>query len=105
MFGWSKGEAMDMGEMGSYQLFSQAGSTSFDGMSGGLMALPKEMPAPLWLFYFVVPDIDAATAKVKAGGGTVMNGPMEEIGRAHVRTPAPHANLVFRFLLDKKKQQ
>src|SRR3546814_15651934 len=80
MFGWAKGEAMDMGEMGSYQLFSQDGSTSFDGMSGGMMALPKEMPAPLWLFYFVVPDIDAATEKVKAGGGTVLNGPMEVTG-------------------------
>src|SRR3546814_6327204 len=67
MFGWAKGEAMDMGEMGSYQLFSQDGSTSFEGMSGGMMALPKEMPAPLWLLYFVVPDIDDATEKVKEG--------------------------------------
>ncbi|EPR16425.1 VOC family protein [Sphingobium indicum] len=84
MFGWAKGEAMDMGEMGIYQLFSQDGSTSFDGMSGGMMALPKEMPAPLWLFYFVVPDIDAATEKVKAGGGTVLNGPMEVPGGAWI---------------------
>ncbi|WP_022681410.1 VOC family protein [Sphingobium bisphenolivorans] len=83
-FGWGQGEAMDMGEMGSYQLFSQSGSTSFETMSGGMMALPKEMPAPLWLFYFAVPDIDAATEKVRAKGGTVLNGPMEVPGGAWI---------------------
>ena len=83
-FGWGKGEAMDMGEMGSYRLFSQSGATGFNSMAGGIMALPKEMPMPLWLFYFVVPDIDAATEKVKAGGGTVLNGPMEVPGGAWI---------------------
>ena len=83
-FGWGKGEAMDMGAMGSYQLFSQSGATDFNSMAGGIMALPKEMPMPLWLFYFVVPDIDAATEKVKAGGGTVLNGPMEVPGGAWI---------------------
>lgn len=35
---------------------------------------------PLWLFYFIVGDIDAAVARVTAGGGTVLNGPMEVPG-------------------------
>lgn len=83
-FGWGKGEAMDMGEMGSYQLISQTGGTEFQAMTGGVMPLPKEMPAPSWVFYFVVPDIDAATEKVKAGGGTVLNGPMEVPGGAWI---------------------
>ncbi|HEX7877600.1 MAG TPA: VOC family protein [Sphingobium sp.] len=83
-FGWGKGEAMDMGEMGSYQLFSLDGATEFNSMNGGVMAKPKEMPVPAWLFYFVVPDIDAATDKVKAGGGTVLNGPMEVPGGAWI---------------------
>lgn len=83
-FGWGKGEAMDMGEMGIYQLVSQTGGAEFQTMTGGIMALPKEMPLPLWLFYFVVPDIDVATDKVKAGGGTVLNGPMEVPGGAWI---------------------
>lgn len=83
-FGWGKGEAMDMGEMGSYQLVSQSGATDFQQMSGGIMALPKEMHQPLWLFYFVVPDIDVATDKVRSGGGTVLNGPMEVPGGAWI---------------------
>ena len=83
-FGWGKGEAMDMGEMGNYQLFSMSGSTEFNAMSGGMMARPKEMPMPMWLFYFVVSDIDEAVEKVKAGGGTVLNGPMEVPGGAWI---------------------
>lgn len=83
-FGWSKGEAMDMGEMGSYQLVSQSGGTDFDSMSGGIMPRPAEVPIPLWLFYFTVPDIDVATQKVRDGGGTVLNGPMEVPGGAWI---------------------
>ncbi|HKY80742.1 MAG TPA: VOC family protein [Sphingobium sp.] len=83
-FGWGKGEAMDMGEMGSYQLFSMSGATDFNSMSGGIMPVPKEMPVPMWLFYFVVPDIDAAAEKVTAGGGAVLNGPMQVPGGAWI---------------------
>ncbi|MBV2146692.1 VOC family protein [Sphingobium sp. AS12] len=79
-FGWTTGDAMDMGEMGSYQLVSQTGGSDFQSMSGGIMPIPKEMPAPLWLFYFTVGDIDAAVERVKAGGGTLLNGPMEVPG-------------------------
>src|SRR3546814_3911882 len=37
--------------------------------------------------------------------GTVISHIGEEIGRAHVLTPVPHAHLVCRILLSKKKQQ
>lgn len=83
-FGWGVGEAMDMGAMGKYQLFSLSGATDFNSMSGGIMPRPKEVPLPLWLFYFAVPDIDVATQKVTAGGGTVLNGPMEVPGGAWI---------------------
>ncbi len=83
-FGWSTGDAMDMGEMGSYQLISQTGGADFQAMTGGIMPIPKEMPAPLWLFYFVVDDIDVALERVKAGGGTLLNGPMEVPGGAWI---------------------
>lgn len=79
-FGWTTGEAMDMGEMGTYQLVSQTGGSDFPSMSGGIMPIPKEMPAPLWLFYFVVGDIDAAVGRVTAGGGTILHGPSEVPG-------------------------
>jgi uncharacterized protein len=42
------------------------------------------MPMPAWLFYFTVGDIDVAVEKVKAGGGMVLNGPMEVPGGAWI---------------------
>jgi uncharacterized protein len=75
LFGWSKDEAIDMGEMGTYQLFG-AGGTSI----GGMMTRPPQVPVPCWLYYVNVPAIDAAAARVTAGGGQVVNGPMQVPG-------------------------
>ncbi len=75
MFGWTKSDAMPMGEMGAYQLFDNQ-----DGQVGGMMRKPDNVPMANWGFYFRVPDIDAAAAKVKAGGGQVLNGPMDVPG-------------------------
>lgn len=71
LFGWQKAEAMDMGEMGTYQLFSTHGQ-----MIGGMFNKPPTVPAPFWLYYFNVGDIDAAVERVKTGGGQIVNGPM-----------------------------
>jgi predicted enzyme related to lactoylglutathione lyase len=71
---------MDMGAMGRYQLVSQSGGSDFQDMTGGIMPVPSMMPRAAWLFYFTVGDIDAAVEKVTAGGGQVLNGPMEVPG-------------------------
>jgi predicted enzyme related to lactoylglutathione lyase len=75
MFGWSKGDAMDMGPMGKYQLFATGG-----GNVGGMMTKPPTVPVPHWTYYFNVPSIDAAAARVTAGGGKIINGPMQVPG-------------------------
>jgi predicted enzyme related to lactoylglutathione lyase len=76
VFGWEKTEAMDMGEMGIYQMYGPPTGDAFS--YGGMYNKPAEMPAPPhWLYYIMVPDIDAATAKVTELGGQVLNGPME----------------------------
>ncbi|WP_293905848.1 VOC family protein [Phenylobacterium sp.] len=75
MFGWTKDEAMPMGEMGVYQLFSNQ-----DGQVGGMMAKPPQIPAPSWLYYFQVGDIEAAKARIAGAGGQATNGPMEVPG-------------------------
>jgi uncharacterized protein len=71
LFGWQKGIA-DTGAMGTYQLFSAAGNTA-----GGILTKPPTIPAPSWLHYFSVGDVDAAMERVKAGGGQILNGPIE----------------------------
>jgi predicted enzyme related to lactoylglutathione lyase len=78
-FGWTKGDAMDMGPMGVYQLFQTGGLPI-----GGMMTKPPAIPQPYWGFYFTVPEINAAVDRVKAGGGQVLNGPMEVPGGAWI---------------------
>lgn len=75
MFGWTAGEAFDMGPMGTYQLFSNQ-----DGSVGGLMKKPDQAPAPYWNYYFKVGDIEAAAERAKAGGAQILMGPMEVPG-------------------------
>ena len=79
MFGWTRDQAMDMGPMGTYQLFAAEGV-----VCGGMMTKPAQVPAPFWGYYFAVPDIDAALARAVAAGGTLLNGPMEVPGGAFV---------------------
>lgn len=74
LFGWTKTEAMEMPGMGVYQMFSTGGPTV-----GGMMTARAPM-RPHWLFYFNVEAIDAAKARVEAGGGKILNGPMEVPG-------------------------
>jgi predicted enzyme related to lactoylglutathione lyase len=81
MLGWTKGDAMDMGPMGIYQLFK----TSAGGESiGGIMTKPPNIPAPFWTYYFQVDGIQAAAARITAAGGSVINGPMEVPGGSWV---------------------
>jgi predicted enzyme related to lactoylglutathione lyase len=75
LFGWQKAEAVDMGPMGVYQLFT-AGAEPI----GGMMTKAEAVPAPVWLYYFNVEAIDAAAARVTGKGGQVLHGPHEVPG-------------------------
>ena len=77
VFGWQPGDTMDMGPMGKYYMFNRP-----HGMIGGMMNKPPEMSnvPPNWMIYFRVPDINAATERIKANGGSILNGPMEVPG-------------------------
>lgn len=74
LFGWQPTQLMDMGPVGKYQIFSRP-----HGTIGGMMNKPKEMAnvPPNWQIYFRVPDVHAAVERVKAGGGKILNGPMQ----------------------------
>jgi predicted enzyme related to lactoylglutathione lyase len=75
LFGWTKADAVDMGEMGTYQTFE----TGTGRQGGGMMNNPQA-PRPFWLYYFVTDNIDAAIGRVEANGGKMMMGPMEVPG-------------------------
>jgi uncharacterized protein len=77
VFGWQPSDAMDMGEMGKYQMFNRP-----HGMIGGMMNKPPQLAQvpPNWGIYFRVPDVNAAVERIKANGGQILNGPMEVPG-------------------------
>ena len=74
LFDWQKAGA-DIDPMGTYQLFSAGGQTI-----GGMYTKPPAVQVPFWLFYFNVGDIDVAAERVRAGGGQVLEGPLEMSG-------------------------
>jgi uncharacterized protein len=71
LFGWQNA-SIDVGAAGKYQLFSAGGRTI-----GGMFTKLPTVPVPFWLYYFTVADIDAAANRVVAGGGQILEGPLE----------------------------
>jgi predicted enzyme related to lactoylglutathione lyase len=78
LFDWQKADA-DIGPLGTYQLFSARGQTI-----GGMFTKPATVPVPFWLYYFNVGDIDVAAERVRAGGGQVIEGPLELPGSSWI---------------------
>lgn len=79
LLGWNKADAIDMGPMGTYQLFAKGS----DPM-GGMMNKMDGLPAPFWLYYFAVDGIDGAKQRVEESGGRVLHGPQEVPGGAWI---------------------
>lgn len=72
LFGWMKGEALEMGPMGTYQMYNHG-----DYGLGAMMQKPAEVPVSSWAFYFRVPEINAAADYVRAHGGQIIVEPMD----------------------------
>jgi predicted enzyme related to lactoylglutathione lyase len=85
LFGWAKTEAMDMGPMGTYQMFGLPGEKA---SQGGIMNVPAEAAKmgvpPHWLYYTTVADLSGSLARVSKLGGKVTNGPTEIPGGDHI---------------------
>ena len=75
IFGWTRDHDLDMGPMGVYRIFAEHGKAV-----GGMMTRPESVPMPCWCYYFNVDGLEAAMDRAKAGGGQVVNGPMEVPG-------------------------
>jgi uncharacterized protein len=73
LLGWQPDSAA--GAVATYQLFAVSGQTI-----GGITVKPPRAPAAFWFYYFYVADVDAAAARVKAGGGQIVQGPVEAAG-------------------------
>ena len=99
IFGWEKGDSMDMGEMGPYDMYR---NPPHDNMLGAIMGKPDEMPVSLWSYYFRVPDIDAAAEYTRRHGGQVMVDPMEIPGGEFVFNGMDPQGAMFSLLGPRK---
>jgi uncharacterized protein len=79
LFGWTKAEALDMGPMGTYQLFAHNGVPI-----GGMMTCPQSQAPTGWTYYFNVRDIEDAQNRIQSAGGTVQMGPQEVPGGSKI---------------------
>jgi predicted enzyme related to lactoylglutathione lyase len=76
LFGWTKKDEFDMGNMGVYHMFGRDRFTY-----GGIMKKPAEVPVSYWLHYIsVVDSADAAAERAQNAGATLKAGPMEVPG-------------------------
>ncbi|MDO5648087.1 VOC family protein [Paracoccus sp. (in: a-proteobacteria)] len=79
LMGWTPGQAMPMGSMGTYQLFHHAGADI-----GAIMGL-GDAPMPVWLPYFGVSDpVSTVAERITAAGGAIHHGPAEVPGPAYI---------------------
>jgi uncharacterized protein len=97
VFGWTRGEAMEMGPMGKYQIFTTKGQ-----QSGGMMKRMAQEPMAHWLYYINVEAIDAAVERVKSAGGQVLNGPMEVPGGAWIIQGLDPQSAMFALVAPKR---
>lgn len=70
--GWRQEGELPMGKHGAYRFLHHD-----DAMIGAVMPVGDTWMQPGWTFYFVVPDIDAGLAAIRAGGGQVLHDPVE----------------------------
>ena len=97
LFGWTRGEGMDMGAMGTYQIFE------IDGVGcGAVMTKTPDQPAPAWRFYARVAGIDAALERVRRLGGTVTMGPDPVPGDLWVANARDPQGAVFALMSSTK---
>jgi predicted enzyme related to lactoylglutathione lyase len=99
LFGWAQDRTMDMGPMGTYRIFNNGGAA----IGAMLTRDPKNSPAPFWLYYFNVEDIDAAANRIKEKNGQIIMGPHQVPGDLWIILGIDPQGAMF-SLVGKKKQ-
>ena len=97
MFGWDKGDGVDMGPMGTYQLFKIGGTNV-----GAMFNSPAAQAGRFWLYYFIVGNIDDAAKRVGDSGGKIMMGPHQVPGGGWIVQAADPQGAAFALLGSKK---
>ena len=91
LFGWEKMETMDMGALGTYQIFGTGGN-----QLGGMFN-PGGLPpgGPLWVPYVLVADARRTAETAKQLGAIIAHGPSEVPGGDWVFTGVDRQGAMF----------
>jgi len=79
LFGWTKDRAIDMGTMGTYQIFATGGAPC-----GGMMKSCGQAPVHAWNYYITVESVAKAADRAQGQGAQVLHGPAEVPGGAWI---------------------
>jgi len=79
LFGWTKDRAIDMGAMGTYQIFATGGAPC-----GGMMKGCAQARGPAWNYYFAVDSVAKAADCAHTRGAEILHGPAEVPGGAWI---------------------
>lgn len=93
MFGWTKGDSMDLGPAGIYQLLHIGEQPAV-----GMMRRPAEMPMPAWVYYHAVPSVGPAIEAGKQAGAKLLHGPVEIPGGDSVATLMDPTGAVYALM-------
>ncbi|WP_232475980.1 VOC family protein [Flavisphingomonas formosensis] len=96
LFGWTKDQGLDMGDMGIYQLIA------VDGNTIGAIFADNQAPRPHWLYYIGTDDIDAALKRAEDAGATISMGPHEVPGGAWIFVGSDPQGGVFAMVGQRK---
>lgn len=96
-FGWTQAGGVDMGPSGTYHMFAAGGAPI-----GGIMTKVPEAPSAFWSFYFNVETLDAAVARVRAGGGKVIIEAHEVPGPMWIAYVTDPQGAVFGMVAEKR---
>jgi predicted enzyme related to lactoylglutathione lyase len=98
LFGWAEVAKHDMGPMGVYHLVGIQGVQSI-----GMFKATPDKPMPTqWMCYAHVADVDKSANAAKAGGGKVVNGPMEVPGGTWIANLIDPQGAMFAVHADKR---
>ncbi|GAC1426745.1 MAG: hypothetical protein NVSMB6_26960 [Burkholderiaceae bacterium] len=97
LFGWTKADAIDMGEIGIHQAFATGGAAC-----GGMMTKTPDMPTSCWLYYINVDAIDAAIARTGEAGGKLVMGPHEVPGGSWIAQCFDRQGALFAMVAQKR---
>lgn len=100
IFPWKVDHEMDMGPMGVYRIFNNNGGMQMGGM---MTRDQSKAPAPFWLFYIAVEDIDAAVTRIGEKSGQVCMGPHEVPGGSFIVIGTDVQGAMFALVGPRKK--